>query len=432
MNENPRNDMFWKILSVSLIVILGGVVALAVWQGRQPKYVYYERNDSPTVSEMVALAPGLEVDHSSIYWVADLAEKALPFVVNVETIIEFDEESDDKVRDLMEEMHKNVPDFFPDMEEFRQHEFNIPEEPMVGGEGSGFIIREDGYIVTNAHVVQGASSFLVHLYDETTLEAELIGTDMFKDIAVLKVSNGKDLPVAVLGDSEQLRIGEPVVAIGSPLGFDATVTAGIVSTSRRNVSDLGRNNDIRRPQGLIQTDAAINRGNSGGPLLNAEGEVIGVNQAILRWENSAMQSMMPVPVEGIGFAIPINDIKATIEQIVKEGKVIYPGISATITTFSDYIIRHGIDPDSLGVEEGVYVQALTIDGPADRAGIEAGDVLLSINGIDLSSADQLILEIQNYKVGERVTLRVARQAGDKHEDVIVVLGELDLSGVQVE
>ena len=433
MTGNVQNDKFWKVLSVVLIVLLIGAVAVTVWQVQQsPKHVYYQRMSQPATSDMVALAPGLEVDHSSIYWVADLAEQALPFVVNVETIIEFDEDSDDKVKDMLEEMHENIPDFFKNNPGIQEWQYQTPDEPMVGGEGSGFIIREDGYIVTNAHVVEGASKFLVHFYDGTSHEAKLIGTDAFKDIAVLKIDTDEDLPVAVLGDSDTLRIGEPVVAIGSPLGFDATVTSGIVSTARRNVEDLGRHSDSRRPTGLIQTDAAINRGNSGGPLLNADGEVIGVNQAIIRWENSAMYTMDRVPVEGIGFAIPINDIKGTIEQIVKEGKVVYPGISATITTFSDYIKREGLEVDKLGVEEGVYVQSLTVGGPADRAGIEAGDVIMSINDVDLLTADQLIDEIQKHQVGERVTMRVARQAGEKHEDVVVVLGELDLSGFAIE
>jgi serine protease Do len=431
METEVKYDRFWKTLSIMLFVVLAGATSYLVWLNQQPRHVYYERNSPRAVqpvSELVALSPGLEVDHDSIYWVADLAEQALPFVVNVETVINLPGEnsSNESAEDFMREWQDNMPEFFPD---FNMEERQMPQNhPPLGGEGSGFIIREDGYVVTNAHVVQGADSFLVHMYDGTTLDAELIGTDTFKDIAVLKVDSN-DLSVAILGDSDATRIGEPVVAIGSPLGFEATVTAGIVSAANRSLEDMGRPTDIRRPQGYIQTDAAINRGNSGGPLLNAEGEVIGVNQAIVRWEGSMMGFEMAVPVEGIGFAIPINAVKDTIEQIVTNGKVVYPGISAQIVGLHDYLER---EPNlELDVDQGVYVAVVTVGGPADRAGIEAGDVILTINDVEVTTAEELIVAIQDYSVGERVTLKVARQGTDKHENITVVLGELDLSGVDI-
>lgn len=433
METEVKNDRFWKTLSIMLFVVLAGATAFFMWLNQQPRHVYYERSStraSQPVSELVALSPGLEVDHDSIYWVADLAEQALPFVVNVETVINppSDNNSDESVQDFMQEWQNNMPEFFRD---FNMEDRQMPENhPPLGGEGSGFIIREDGYVVTNAHVVEGADSFLVHMYDGTTLDAELIGTDTFKDIAVLKVDS-KDLTVAILGDSDTTRIGEPVVAIGSPLGYEATVTAGIVSAANRSLEDMGQQSDIRRPQGYIQTDAAINRGNSGGPLLNAEGEVIGVNQAIVRWEGNTMGFGfgMPVPVEGIGFAIPINAVKDTIEQIVSNGKVVYPGISAQIVGLEDYLAR---EPNlKLDVDKGVYVAVVTVGGPADRAGIEAGDVILTINDVEVTTAEELIVAIQEYSVGERVTLKVARQGTDKFENVTIVLGELDLSGVNI-
>jgi len=389
-------------------------------------------------SSMAALSPSLAVDHDNIYWIADLAEQALPFVVHVETI--YKQQDDTAVKNMHEELQRSMPEFFRQFED-QDFQFQTPEMPedyQPSGEGSGFIFREDGYIVTNAHVVNDmkeqnlvADKFVVHMYDGETYDAKLIGTDNFKDIAVLKVDAGKDLPVAVLGHSGQTRIGEPVVAIGSPLGYEATLTAGIVSSNYRDLEEVHRPADARRPQYLIQTDAAINQGNSGGPLLNADGEVIGVNQAIVRWEqpNFFMGSGM-VPVEGIGFAIPIDEIKSTVEQIVTEGKVVYPGISATITSLEDYLKR---EPDlKLEVDKGVYVASLIVAGPADRAGVEAGDVILAINDVDVTTADELIREIQLYKVGDRVTLRVARQGGKQQEDVTVVLGELDLSAIPVE
>jgi len=432
MEHQSNRDGFWKALSAVLVIVLIGIVAYTVWQAQQPRHIYYERVTSAPQSDLVALADPLAVDHGSIYWVADLAEQALPFVVNVETIIEYDQDEEDKIKDLHEEWQENMPDLF------RQFEWDgesLPETPeRSAGEGSGFIIREDGYIVTNSHVVANADKFMVHMYDGTAYEAELIGVDNFKDIAVLKIQADEELPVAILGDSSKTRVGEPVVAIGSPLGYQASVTAGIVSTNYRSRDDLGRASDVRRPQAYIQTDAAINRGNSGGPLLNADGEVIGVNQAIVRWEGDAVGMGfgmgVPVPVEGIGFAIPIDEIKPTIEQLVQHGKVVYPGISAQIASLEDYLRT---EPNlELSVEQGVYVSSVVIDGPADRAGIEAGDVILSINDVDVDTSNDLIQEIQQYKVGERVKLRVARQGGDRQENVSVVLGELDITQIAVE
>lgn len=423
MESKRQGDIFWKILAVVLLVVLVGMVVY-MYQGQaKPKYVYYESGNHKAKSDLAALAPSLNLNHDSVYWVADLAEKALPFVVNIQTSVDVSKQKEDQQsqqdqggpQDLFQQWRQMMPDS-PDFQ-YRQ----MPEDhPPVGGEGSGFIIREDGYIVTNAHVVNGADKFTVRLNDNTEKDAKLIGVDNFKDIAVLKI-DANNLPVAVLGDSDNTRIGEPVVAIGSPLGFEATVTAGILSTNRRSIKELGRGTDIRSPQTYLQTDAAINQGNSGGPLLNADGEVIGINQAIAR------RDFNMVPIEGIGFAIPINDVKGTIQQLVKNGKVVYPGIQATIATLDDYLQQN---PDlKLKVKDGVFVVSVTVGGPADKAGIDAGDVILSIDGQDVKTGKDLIETIDTHKVGDRVTLLVARQGGDKREEVSVVLGELDTSGV---
>ncbi|HES58119.1 MAG TPA: hypothetical protein ENO21_01670, partial [Firmicutes bacterium] len=230
MDSRNRGDLFWKALAVVLLVVLVGMVAYVYLSQSKPKYIYYETDDHKPKSELAALAPSLQVNHGSIYWVADLAEQAMPFVVNIQTSVDLEarqgqrENTQDSPQDFFREWRDFMPEEMQDFE-FRQ----MPEDhPPIGGEGSGFIIREDGYIVTNAHVVNGADKFTVRMDDGTESEAELIGVDNFKDIAVIKI-DGKDLPVAVLGDSDETRIGEPVVAIGSPLGFEATVTAGILS-----------------------------------------------------------------------------------------------------------------------------------------------------------------------------------------------------------
>ncbi|MCH7471963.1 trypsin-like peptidase domain-containing protein [bacterium] len=425
-NQN-RSDGYWRVLSIVLLVALTGMVAFTYWQGqKKPSYVYYESGRSRPQSELVKIAPSLSIDYGSIYWVADLAEKSLPFVVNVESRFRLNETPSgnggdaETPQDIREKLQSFGLNPFGELE---RRSPLPPWHPLIG-EGSGFIIREDGYIVTNAHVVQGGDELVVHLDDGTELPAKLLGIDSFKDIAVLKV-NAENLPVAVLGDSSSTRIGEPVIAIGSPLGIEATVTAGIISSNRRTLEDLGRTGDIRQPQYYLQTDAAINLGNSGGPLINARGEVIGVNQAITRYQGAGRGFPSVVPVEGIGFAIPIDELKGSIEAIIEGGGVVYPGISAEIATLREYLVRN---PQlQLEVKEGVFVARITIGGPADKAGIDAGDVILSIDGVDVTTADGLIREILERKVGDRVTLRIAREGKKQMEDVAVVLGELEFS-----
>jgi serine protease Do len=433
MNEKQSGDTFWRVLSVLLLVALMGTVAVIVWQSQRP-IVRNGQDTSQAKSHLAAYVPGLNGNGNNVYWIADLAEKSLPFVVNIKTEMKQDE----KVTTGMDNnqggksLPQNIP---PELRQFlepfgQQYDNQGQQAPQnqapSGGEGSGFVYRADGYVVTNAHVVAGADKFTVRMNGGKEYSAKLIGSDEIKDIAVLKVDAG-NLPVAPLGDSDKVRIGEPVIAIGSPLGFEATVTAGIISTNHRSLSDLGQADDPRTPQTYLQTDAAINRGNSGGPLLNAAGEVIGVNRAIARWDNDGTTM---IPIEGIGFAIPIDEVKNSIDQIVQHGKVVYPGISAKIASLSDYVKQNpGL---KLEVDKGVYVVAVTVGGPADHAGIKAGDVILSVDGATVETGRALISIMQTHKTGERVTLRLARQGTKKQEDVTVVLGELDLRAANAD
>ena len=285
------------------------------------------------------------------------------------------------------------------------------QHPLIQGVASGFIVSEKGHVATNAHVVQGMDEITITLSDGREFDAELIGTDNLKDIAVLKI-DARDLPVAPLGDSEAVRIGEPAVAIGSPFGLEATVTQGIISTTARDPRELAMEMDARRVKKLIQTDASINQGNSGGPLLNARGEVIGVNQAILPY------------ARGIGFAIPINEVKDTIEQIIKEGKVSYPGIGVTVQD----VTEENHEELRIDVTRGAYVVQVNVGSPADKAHIEAGDVILKLDDLEIDTTDELITEIDRHKVGDKVTLLIAREGSkDKLKKVVAVLGELDQS-----
>lgn len=434
-NMEHRTDSFWRAFAMVMLVVMAGLVGVIIWQGQQPRSVFYETPRAGAESKLATISPGIDAGPFNRYWVSDLAETALPFVVNIETETTFSGRSaraqggggEDFMRQWQQLMPFGEPEGMQEMlEQNPEMERNMP-----GGVGSGFIIREDGYIVTNAHVVDGGDEFTVHFADGTNKSAKLIGKDDFKDIAVLKV-DGKGHPVAPLGDSAETRIGEPVIAIGSPIGFHTTVTAGIISANHRELKDLGqigRAPDIRAPQHYLQTDAAINRGNSGGPLINSDGHVIGVNQAIARKDQVSFTEW--IPIEGIGFAIPINEVKESIRQIVElGGDPQYPGISAQIMGVADYIDGFEHLPEAqrptFGVQDGVYVSRITIKGPADKAGIKAGDVILSIDGEKIDDANAFIQRINQQKVGDRVVLRIARQGGTEQEDVSVVLEPLDL------
>ncbi|MCB1221283.1 MAG: trypsin-like peptidase domain-containing protein [Planctomycetales bacterium] len=424
--KNASQDGFWRIFSVILMV---AVIALSIANyTSRPKYNYtfHESAKAQPRTELASINKSSSLDHESVYWIADLAQQSLPYVVSIKTAIDpdkLDESEGNGGREMMDRFKHLTPQGFnlPD-------EFEMPEDhPIPGGEGSGFIIREDGYIVTNAHVVEDANEFTVYLGEDTTkdgLPATLVGKDNYKDIAVLKV-DATGLPAAVLGKSGESRVGEPVVAIGSPLGHAATVTAGILSSNTRKLEEVGRSYDIRKPQIYLQTDAAINRGNSGGPLFNAQGEVIGVNQAIARWDYTETGR---IPIEGIGFAIPIDEVKDTISQIMEKGKAVYPGISANITSVEEFL--HFNPNQELAVDAGVYISGIVKGGPADKAGLAAGDVITEFNGEPVSDANQLITMISEHEVGERVKLTVSRNGTERYEEVIVVLGELDLDNVR--
>lgn len=422
--KNTSQDGFWRIFSVVLMV---AVIALSIANyTSRPKYNYNFR-EAPrgqAQTELASISTSSALDHQSVYWIADLAQQSLPYVVSIKTALNHEKMAEGEGqggRELMERFRHLAPQGFNLPEDFEMPE----DHPMPSGEGSGFIIREDGYIVTNAHVVEDANEFTVFIGEDSEgMPAELIGSDNYKDIAVLKV-DASGLPSAVLGNSSDTRVGEPVVAIGSPLGHAATVTAGILSSNTRKLEEVGRSYDIRKPQIYLQTDAAINRGNSGGPLFNAQGEVIGVNQAIARWDYTETGR---IPIEGIGFAIPIDEVKDTISQIMEKGKAVYPGISANITSVREFL---RFNPNTvLDVEEGVYISGIVKGGPADKAGLAAGDVITEFNGESVSDANTLISMISEHQVGERVKLTVSRNGTDLFEDVIVVLGELDLGHVR--
>lgn len=281
--------------------------------------------------------------------------------------------------------------------------------------GSGLVLRQDGYILTNHHVVAGADeagATLVVLFADGSQEAAtVVGSTPDYDLAVLKVEVTGLTPLA-LGDSDQVQVGDPVVAVGAPLGLAGTVTSGIVSALNRPVA-AGDGGDATAFINAIQTDAAINPGNSGGPLVNAAGEVVGINSAIAQPPGAAVTGGGSI---GLGFAIPSNQARRTAEQLIETGRATYPVIGAMLDT------RYTGEGVRVAEESQQGQPPVTPDGPADRAGIRAGDVILAIEGRPVTQPDELVVAIRARTPGEAVLLRV-RGADGGERDVRVVLDE---------
>ena len=278
-------------------------------------------------------------------------------------------------------------------------------DPVEASSGSGVIISADGYILTNCHVVSGATTLVVTLPGGEELPATLIGEDSASDLAVIKVDR-TNLPAAPLGDSDQLRVGELAVAIGNPLGQElaGTVTAGIISALNRTIDY-----DYQRFT-MIQTDAAINPGNSGGALINSRGEVVGINSM-----KSGGVSYDGTTIEGIGFAIPINSARAIAQELIANGKIDYPMIGITSTT----------DISSLqsvyNIPNGIFVDELSPGGPAEKGGVLVYDIITHIDGVEVASLARLRSELYQHKPGDVVTLTIFRDAQNSALKIQVTL-----------
>ncbi len=261
--------------------------------------------------------------------------------------------------------------------------------------GSGVIFRSDGYILTNNHVVSGANSIWVTLFNGEEIKGQVVGRDPENDIAVVKVDK-KDLPAAELGSVKNLKVGELVVAIGSPYGFDYTVTAGVISALNRTITTQGDSGNPLTLTDLIQTDAAINPGNSGGALCDRNGKVIGINTLIYTRSEG---------FQGIGFAIPIDTAIHVAEQILTKGKVEHPfiGISGTSLTSEMAAERN------LPVDRGAIVVQVIPGTPAAKAGLKRGDIIIELDGKEIKSMDDLVSEVRKKRVGQSIELTIIRK-----------------------
>lgn len=336
---------------------------------------------------------------------SELVERVGPSVVSIRTTqrIEESEDGDDESEAQMREFFRR---FFGTPMPGQTPRKNAPKKGGEQGEerprglGSGFIVSTDGYVMTNAHVVDGADEVYVNLTDKREFKAKVVGVDKRTDVAVLKIEATK-LPAVSIGDVGKLRVGEWVMAIGTPFGLDNTVTAGIVSAKARDTGE-----EIR----FIQTDVAVNPGNSGGPLINMRGEVVGINSQILSRSGGFM---------GISLSIPIDDAMKVAEQLRSGGKVVRGRIGVAIAP----VTKDVAESIGLGKPVGALVQSVEVGTPAEKAGLEAGDIITKFGGQTIDKAPDLPRLVGGTKPGTKTSIQVFRRGA--YKDLSITVAELD-------
>jgi len=333
----------------------------------------------------------------------ELVEKVGPAVVNIRTTERGRTARGGPGNEQDEEMAELFRRFFGVPGQPNRPNPRSPQpdgEPQQRGVGSGFILSADGYVMTNAHVVEGADEVIVTLADKREFKAKTIGADKRSDVALVKIESS-GLPTVRLGDASKLKVGEWVIAIGSPFGLESTVTAGIVSAKSRDTGDL---------LPLIQTDVAINPGNSGGPLINMRGEVVGINSQIYSRSGGYM---------GISFAIPIDEATRVSEQLRVGGRVIRGRIGVVIARLTKEVA----ESIGLGKPIGALVQSVEAGGPAEKAGVEPGDVITKVDGRTVETSVELPRIVGSIKPGTKATLQVFRRGSNR--DLSVVVAEFE-------
>ena len=325
---------------------------------------------------------------------ADLAEKLMPSVVNISTTTTITTRSNP------------FPFDFPPGSPFEDmfKDYGTPQKRQTSALGSGFIIDEKGIVITNNHVIKGAEDVFVRVNGEKNIKAKVIGADPGMDLAVLQIESDQKFTPVKFGDSDTARIGDWVIAIGNPFGLGGTVTAGIISARNRSIG-------LSRYEDYIQTDASINQGNSGGPLFNMNGDVVGINTAILGQSGSI----------GIGFAIPSNSAQKVINQLIEFGETKRGWLGVRIQTVTKDIA----DVEKLDEPRGALVASVAENSPSDKGGIKAGDIILEFDGKKINEMSELPRIVAETEVGKKVKLKVWRNKREITKEII--LGRLETS-----
>lgn len=378
-----------KVTACTSLLLLGAGIGVGANYLMNTPQIFARTNDNNVLEQhqpsQTARLPGLE--NEDINFVTRVVQKVGPAVVRINA--------------QRTVTNNSIPPVFNDPF-FRQFFGNeipqMPQEEIQQGTGSGFIISDDGKILTNAHVVEGATQVTVNLKDGRVLDGKVLGSDPLTDLAVIKIE-AQNLPVAMLGNSDDLVIGEWAIAIGNPLGLDNTVTTGIISATGRSSSQIGVGD---KRLDFIQTDAAINPGNSGGPLLNAKGEVIGINTAIIK------------NAQGLGFAIPINRAAEIADKLIREGKVDHPYLGIAMVSLNEETKRQLNEKEGFNLtnEQGVLIVKVMPNSPADKAGLKSGDIIQSIEGEAIKDPSEVQKKVESKEVGSSLTLDLRRKQKD--------------------
>ena len=317
-------------------------------------------------------------------FVADVASRVSPSVVRID--IEREYETDEFEADLLDPL---LRDLLGDLGTFPKKE---------RGQGSGVIIDDSGLVLTNAHVVERVDRVIITLQNGNQVDGTVVGTDQVTDLALVKIKEFPGLESAKLGDSEDIQVGDWAIALGTPYGLESTVTLGIVSSLHRDINTLGFSD---KRLDLIQTDAAINPGNSGGPLINSNGEVIGINTLVRSG-----------PGAGLGFAIPINLASKVTNQLLANGEVIHPYLGAQLVLLNERIAKeHNQDPNALIVlpeRSGALVQSVIPQSPAEEGGLRRGDLVILAAGNEINDPKSLLMQVENAQIGKPFELEVVR------------------------
>jgi Do/DeqQ family serine protease len=375
-----RNISVAKALTSLSLVVFGGGIALG------GNYLVNSPKTNAAIPQVAAFktaasdseaTPAIDVPKN---YVTQVVEKVGPAVVRI---------------NASRTVTTNAPAIDPFFRDFFGSSLpNVPQEQIQRGLGSGFIVSGDGLVLTNAHVVDSADKVEVKLKDGRTFNGRVVGTDSVTDVAVIKIE-ANNLPSVTFADTTNLEAGEWAIAIGNPLGLDNTVTTGIVSATGRNSSQIGV---ADKRVSFIQTDAAINPGNSGGPLLNAKGEVIGINTAIIQ------------NAQGLGFAIPIDTARNIAEDLIADGKVDHPFLGVQMAEITPELkeqlkTQRNID---IQADRGVLVVGVVPNSPADRAGLKSGDIIQKLAGQTVSNPNEVQEAVEKTQVGSNLSLSLER------------------------
>lgn len=381
-----------SIRNIMISFLAGSLLTGSFWLGVENASYFKDKSEDvassasvSTPSQNVKNAAFLETQGNSD--IAKMVEEAGPAVVKIET--ESMEKSSLSERDLL------FRQFFGG-----EYPGSQPEQKKQSL-GSGFIISKEGYILTNHHVVDGADQIKVNIVGaDKKYDAQVVGEDPELDLAVLKITPDKDIPILKMGNSDQIQVGEWSIAIGNPYGLDHTVTVGVISAKQRPLN-IGQ----AKFKNLLQTDASINPGNSGGPLLNLQGEVIGINTAI----NAEAQ--------GIGFAIPINTVQEVLDDLIHKGKVSRPWLGVSIQDMTPELAKYF----EMEMTAGAVIGYVATGSPAEKAGLQQGDIIVEMDKQKVKNSEQLVSSIEKAKVGEKRSLLIIRNG--QFKTLTVIIGE---------